>query len=340
MTCRFNIEVKHCRAANPSLVKAGFEALPVDRHCIDCALDERTKEVLDEFPEAGEQRKAAVRRWLNRMGFSTTNLDRGPPFQTGFRCPVIRETICAPCSLEQCAYHIDYPFAANCVLAYMHQQGVDALSADEIAYLYQRPVEDVKKLIDSATQVLRAKAIEVESHDDEALQAQFRYLQTDQVCCVCESAIEDWPNVPRAFWVTNTGLAYCSKECRDEKPPRLIELELERGIPIGKILDWTFSNYRSVSLAEQSLNMPRWLVSDACRRFLGKRIEDYFPPLKNSIPPKRASLSRRTWHTPAWVNSMIQKVRPVAQQIQQQFGPSSVRLASIKRQLGELLENL
>jgi len=340
MACRFNIEIKQCRAANPSLVKAGFDVLPSNRSCVDCSLDERSREVLEEYPEAGEPRKAAMRKWLSVMGFSVVNLDRAPPFQTGFRCPVVRETIFAPCGLEDCAYHIDYPFAANCVLAYMHQQGTDALSADEVAYLYQRPVEDVKKLIDAATQALRANAMEMESKDEETLQPQFRYLATDQVCCVCESEIEDWPNVPRHMWINNTGLVYCSKECRDEMPPRLVELEVEKGIPIATILNWSFSRYRTITLAEQSLGIPRWLANDACRRFLNKRLDDYFPALKNASPPKKAGLARRTWHTPAWVNSMLQAVRPVAAQIQRRFGPSSVRLSDIKKQLGELLENL
>ncbi len=257
--------------------------------------------------------------------------------QTGFKCPVLREPIVSPCHLGNCAWNIDYEWSANCLLAYMHQQGVDQLSADEISFLYQMPIEMTRKLLDSAITALRSNAIDAHAASSTS-DREFVYFITDRVCCVCESVVDEY--VPKSLTIENIGAVYCSKECKDEMHPRLIELEVEKGMTISKILDWAFRNYKSLSIAENALNIPRWLAFEACRKYLDKRLEDYFPTLKSVQKQRKTMLVRRTWHAPSWVNSMIEKVRPVSRQVSRQYGPEQLHPKVLREKLDELIQNL
>jgi hypothetical protein len=181
-----------------------------------------------------------------------------------FSCPLLHVAIATPCGLHNCRYHVDYHWSGNCLLIYSQQQGVDKLTVDEISYLYRRPVDEVKKLLDDGIAKLRGTAIDSASITQESLARRFNYLLTSRICCVCESTLEDEPS--RGLRIEAIGAAYCSKDCRDAKPPRLVELEVEKGLPIERILEWTFRRYQTLSLAEQALSLPRWLVYEASRQ--------------------------------------------------------------------------
>lgn len=244
----------------------------------------------------------------------------------------------AECRLEACRYHVDYEWSANCLLAYMHQQRVDSLSPDEISFLYRLPVQHVKQSIEQASQLLRSRALDVQAEHDDYLAPQFRYYSCDRLCCVCESTVDE--PAPRNLQVEKLGLVYCSKECRDEKPPRIIELEADKGLPIERILKWTFRRYRSLSLAEQALQMPRWLVYESCRRYLDKPLEHYFPTLKAVQSQRRSALIRRTWHTPRWVSALTQRLRPVIDKATQRFGHATVDVEPLRSKLLHVLDNV
>jgi|GEM_PF-4813405 len=256
---------------------------------------------------------------------------------TGFRCSLTGTTLRTDCQLESCRYHVDYEWSANCLLAYMHQQRVSSLSIDEISFLYRVPSDQVKQTIDAATQSLRGQALDVEAEGSDYLARQFNYLVTDRLCCVCESTLDE--PTSRNLMVESLGAVYCSKECRDEKPPRIIELEVEKGLPIERILEWTFRRYRSLSLVEQALQMPRWLVYDACRRYLNSSLESYFPAIKQVQSQRRSALIRRTWHTPRWVASLTQKLRPTIEAATC-FGRPTVRTEWLQKQLANVLDNV
>jgi hypothetical protein len=221
----------------------------------------------------------------------------------------------------------------------MHQQRIDSLSIDEISFLYRIPSEKVKEAIDAATAMLRSQALDVQQEHDDYLARKFRYLADARLCCVCESFIDEDP-LPRNLVIESIRAHYCSKDCRDQKPPRIIELEVEKGLPIERILEWTFRRYRSLSLAEQALQMPRWLVYDSCRRYLGVPLEQYFPALQQLQNQRRSALIRRTWHTPRWVSMLTQRFRPVIEAASNQYGPPTLKLQGLREQLAHLLDNL
>lgn len=331
MACKHGIEKTDCDQANNALVQIGIPRL----YCQNCKLDDVCNEVVEALTDTKRSAKQG-RIWLKRMGLETGLVDSSASIRTGFRCPVIKETISTPCAMSKCAWHIDYPWSANCLLAYQHHQESDTLSPEEISYLYQLPVGHVRDVIDKATASLRSTAIDTHAEEEQNTR-EFVYFITDRVCCVCEEPTDD---VPRALQIASVGAVYCSKECRNEKHPRLIELEIEKGLPIGKILDWTFRNYRSLSLAEAALGIPRWLAYESCRRYLNQPIENYFASLKTIQTHRQSMLIRRTWHSPAWVNSMIAKVKPVTRMLMDRFGPSRWERNGIKQELDHLLQNL
>lgn len=275
--------------------------------------------------------------WLRQLGLlddvATVRL------ATGFRCSVTGTTLRTECKLKACRYHVDYEWSANCLLAYMHQQGIESLSIDEISFLYRVRSEIVKQRIDEGSAALRAQALDVQSGRDHTLSRQFRYLVGARLCLVCESSLDEDEPPLRNLQVDNVG-AYCSKECRDEKPPRIIELEVTKGLPIAQILEWTFRRYRSLSLAEQALQMPRWLVYDSCRRYLGRPLDEFFPALKQLQKQRRSALIRRTWHTPRWVGVLTQKLRPVVDAASRRFGRPTVDTERLRDQLTRLLETV
>jgi len=334
MACKYGIARKGCRKANRELGRLSIPIL----FCRDCFLDQTTTDLLQVYRVGIKRERKVVARWFRRMKFDSGLLDQEPPFKTEFMCPTLREVISIPCALEKCRFHIDYPWAANCLLAYLHQQEVESLSADEIAYLYQFPVDHIKNVIDQSIAALRYNALDVQARQEESLKRRFRQFPTQRVCCVCESEIDE--ELPKALRIDSIPAGYCSKECREEKPPRLVELEVEKGLPIEKILDWTFRRYKSLSLAEQALGIPRWLAYESCKRFLKKPIEEYFSSLKSIHHHRKSMLIRRTWHAPRWVNSMIDRIRPVSQEVASRYGPTRIQTNDLKDQLNHLLQNL
>lgn len=229
------------------------------------------------------------------------------------------EPVTVPCELANCRYHVDYRWARNCLLAYLDEQSAESLSVDEIAFLYRRAPGDVKAVLDEAMTRLRSTAIE------QQCPRRFTVLETDLVCCVCESAVDE---VPRSLRLDNH--VYCSRECRDAKPPAVIALEVSRGLTIETILEWTFRQYRTLGLAEQSLGVPRWMLQDMTQRYLGRSLDSFFE--------KRGAktLVRRTWHAPEWVDIMIQQTRRRLQGLNA-IAPQTVRFDHYRERLRNIL---
>jgi len=302
----------------------------------DGPLSQQVDRAIETVLARGKGSRAAM--WLRSVGLWPNETER--ILRGGFRCSKIDATVTARCQIESCRYHIRYQWSANCLLAYMQQQNIDALSIDEISFLYRIPVDNVKCSIDRSTAQLRAQAIDVQAQYDEWLTPQFSFLLSRQVCVVCESTLD--PNEPlnRSLTIESIGAAYCSKECREAKPPRIIELEVEKRLPIERILEWTFRHYKSLALAEQALNMPRWLMYEACRRYLGKPLDSFFDGLRAVQTQRKSALIRRTWHAPAWVDGLVEQLLPVRQAVMHKFGPPSHSLTRYRKRLAEVLTSV
>lgn len=334
MACKFGINSSDCRAANDILVQIGSSRL----NCNSCDLNGASLHAVSRYQETtNDKEKRRVVRWFKKMGVSTTGFETGALFNTGFCCPILKEEIVTPCDLAKCSYHLDYPWGANCLLAYTHQQDIEALSPEEIAYLYHFPIDQVKKLLSNAITALRSNAIDQQVVNELSIDSQFSYFITDRVCCVCESTLEE--EVPKSLQIEAIGAVYCSKECKNQMHPLLIKLEVTKGIPITKILDWTFRRYKTLTLAEQALGIPRWLAIESCKRFLDKSIESYYPAIQMK-KPRETRLVRRTWQAPAFVDNMIANMQPISRAITNEFGPRNVMLTGLRRQLNHLIQHL
>lgn len=336
MACKFGINWDDCRSGNDTLIKIGF---PSRLHCRGCQLDEATTFVTEVHGATSDDlMRRRVVRWFKKLQIETAELETGATFNSGFSCPIVKETINTSCALEKCVYHIDYPWAANCLLAYAHQQSIETLSPEEISYLYQMPVKYVKDLISKAVATLRSNSINQHATGDTSFEKQFTYFITDRVCCICESALEE--EIPRTLKIQSIGAVYCSKECRNEMHPLLVELEARKGIPISTILEWTFRRYKSLSLAEQSLKIPRWLAYESCRRYLDRPLDYYFPDVQTIKKHRSSMLVRRTWKPSQSFHRMMERVRPVSQAITQKFGPQQITFTGLRRELNHLLQHL
>jgi hypothetical protein len=282
-------------------------------------------------------RRSRPAGWLRQLGLLAE--PSAVRIATGFRCSVTGTTLRSDCQLETCRYHVDYEWSANCLLAYMHQQNVESLSVDEISFLYRIRADTVKQAIDTASTTLRSKSLDIQSRQDEYLVRRFRHFCGPRLCCVCEEFIGD-ETVSRNLQVERLDAIYCSKQCRDAKPPRIIELEAEHGLSIERILTWTFWRYRNLALAEQSLQMPRWLVAEACNQYLGRPLDSFFPALQRQQKQRRSALIRRTWHTPRWVMALTKRFAPVVEASRVRFGPATVDTAPLRQRLYRVLETV
>lgn len=217
---------------------------------------------------------------------------RNPPEQLvrhDLKCPVHQATVATNCRLHTCKFWVSSDMANNCLLAYCHQQQVDRLSADEIAYLYDQPVEAVKSELDSAMTTLRITAIQSDAANDPDIERMFWFVETTAICCVCGS-----PTDSTLIKVPDTPLAYCSKECQEEKPADVLTCEFRFGRPIATVVRWALHRFRNLPVLERTLGLKRETLIELCRRHLGRDLGSFFPKVKiqSERPPWRRRISR------------------------------------------------
>ena len=131
---------------------------------------------------------------------------------SNFICPVLNIRIQSNCVVSSCKYFVKHPWSKNCLLDYLGHHALSTLSVDEISFLYQMPVDDIKKIVGNAMLKLRYNIST----------PNFTFIENTNVCCVCESVTEE--PIPAI-----EGLCYCSEDCKAEKPPHVIEQEFLLG---------------------------------------------------------------------------------------------------------------
>lgn len=282
--------------------------------------------ILDSYQDLPEESRKEVRDWLRSLGLgeAADKLEDDLPNQAmspSFHCPIFDASLVTPCRLSSCRFYVDYSWSNNCMLSYMHNQKTHSLSLEEISFLYQIPIDDVRADYKSGLQKLRSEALFDESTSDDSLRRSFNFFPTKKICCVCESRIDG--SVSQSLVIQSIGLAYCSRECKQEKPVRLVEIEHEYGLDIASVLEWSFTNFKNLGLAEQALGIPRWLAYYACKVFLGHELQDYFSSLRKARS-KRKKLVRRTWHKPSLIESRIRRLEPTRRLVYRKYGPPSL----------------
>jgi hypothetical protein len=252
-----------------------------------------------------------------------------PPFiRHEFVCPSSAVRVITPCRLRDCRFWVSNQMANNCLLAYCHLQQIDHLSADEIAYLYDQPVDHVNALLDDAMVRFRATAIQQDSQHDPEFQRVFWFVETAEVCCVCGSATDR-----NRLLVPNTPLAYCSRDCRDERSPDQIAIEYRLGRPIDTVIKWAIKRFRNLPLLERSLGLKRETTIQLVRRHLGRELQDYFPKLKLRD-------ERPAWRRPISLSEQTQLLDQLARRtvrVVRRFGEPIHQIDNLRNRLHELV---
>jgi len=318
--------IQDCAKLSQAFNKLGFPSL----ECEDCKLINNLElvDMLDQ-PEDIEQR--AILDILDSLAAPPAEVH--PDFD--FRCNRLQMYLRCSCQLHSCGYWVEWPQTYNCLWAYFQQQEVEGLTPEEISYLYRLPLADVQHSLYEAMVKLRESSLKVAAIQND-LPRNFNFIITERVCCVCEQVIE----VPALLTVRSLGLAYCSRHCKTLKPPRIIELEHQYGLEIKNILSWALAHFHNLSTAEHALGMNRWMLYEACQRFLGRDPEDFFPGLRAMKKHRQSSLVRRTWHAPKWVDEMLVKLKPVTRLIEAKYGIAGVDFSPVQDKLADILKTL
>lgn len=92
---------------------------------------------------------------LERLSTFDIESPEGPVRRPGVTCPFTQMQVVSPCNLTKCKFHVENEWSRNCLLEYMDQQNSETLAVEEIAYLYQKPTEEVSSALEQAMAQLR-----------------------------------------------------------------------------------------------------------------------------------------------------------------------------------------
>ena len=177
-----------------------------------------------------------------------------------FPCPEIGISIYQPCQVKSCAFFTDHSWTRNCLLYYRVHQEVSQLSVSELAFLLKRSVGTIRKSLSSTMKLVRKAALkETISHQPEPVLP----LSTESrdICIVCGSPIE------KTFRRT-VKYPYCGDACYLFKPPFMVSLEKEFGLPVERLLHVCINNFRSTKSISQALGITASKLAHISRRCL------------------------------------------------------------------------
>jgi len=176
-----------------------------------------------------------------------------------FPCPEIGIDVYQPCQVRSCAFFTDHPWTRNCLLYYRVRQEVNGLSVSELAFLMNRSVGAIRKSLTATMKMVRKAALKETIH----LQGEsvVTRLEPVNICIVCEKEIEKLSR-------RTTRYAYCGDACYIFKPPFMIDLEKEFGLPIDRLLKVCVNNFRSMKAIAQALDITPSKLQHIAKRYL------------------------------------------------------------------------
>lgn len=202
-----------------------------------------------------------------------------PTVDISTHCPVLNTDLVENCALTRCSFHVDYPWARNCALAYSHVHETN-MKPTEIAVLLNLPVSRVEKSLNEALAAMRVAAL-LRAYDVGDLSRDFEEVDHPYVCCVCES----WVDTP----IRKEGFTYCSRPCIIRRGPAYARIER------------TFGNtYRAVII--HAIN--RFSTKEEAYSALGLTYDER---ALDALEP--AQLKKRTGVRPSWLGSLEQAVK-------------------------------
>ena len=177
--------------------------------------------------------------------------------KNSFHCPELGITMYQPCGVTSCSFHAaQRPWSGNCILLYLVKQSDEnqdkkrtALSYNELTILLDTPTSDLRKALNNALRKLRQSVLKNHIEQENKTDRQYRLLSSS-VCPVCEKSIFDDGVIKR-------GVAYCSEICCAFKPPIILRVEQDFGLPIQHILQFCVDNFSSFNLMCDSVGLSK-----------------------------------------------------------------------------------
>lgn len=191
-----------------------------------------------------------------------------------FLCPTLEHSLVVPCELGECPYNVRNKAEGNCVLYYMQKRNLNTLLGVEVAFLYNRPFQQINALRNSAIEKIGRALI---GHSiKSSFVPRLYYITGSNVCCVCERLVVD------PIQVVGVNLVWCSLQCKIQKSSRLIQLECEYHTSIMNIMLIATRLFRTVTNIENILKISREELYRTCQVYLGKNPSEIFSGIKST----------------------------------------------------------
>lgn len=184
---------------------------------------------------------------------------------TGFICPFMGVQLNLPCSLKDCNNHIDNKWFKNCVLCYMHNEGLQQLSPTEVAFLFRIPEEEVMEIYNRQMSKIRKKYLHEElAHDMNAI----TYLTDVDICCVCECKTNSD--------IIRDGLRFCSPQCLKRRPLFIFDIEREYGCTIETVMEVAMRMFKTIEILESVFHISRKKIEFIVRNYARNLSNQFF----------------------------------------------------------------
>jgi len=190
--------------------------------------------------------------------------------RNSYQCPELNITMYQPCGLESCLFHTPgKSWCNNCILDYVTKQNEEeenkqtkkkrtSLSYNELTILTGISTNELKKILNGALLKLRQSALKKKIEEESLVDRQYRILSSS-VCPVCEKRLSSK--------VTKKGISYCSTNCYNFKPPHVLKVEQDFGLPINKVLRCCLESFSSFNVISTSLGLDRASLERLCTTY-------------------------------------------------------------------------
>jgi hypothetical protein len=135
-------------------------------------------------------------------------------------CPVLNEPLILPCGVEKCRYWVDQPWAKNCVFHYLAEQQREALSVDQVAFLYRKSPARVDSIYKRCFKIVQRHFLKDHLRNKDV--PRFSFLPG--FCVHCQTKLTEAELNDKNLALTE-GFGYCTADCKRKYPPNFFEIE-------------------------------------------------------------------------------------------------------------------
>jgi hypothetical protein len=178
-----------------------------------------------------------------------------------FSCPEMGIDIYQPCSVTSCAFYTDNEWTNNCILCYRLRYGHEMLSLNDLSVLLKVDVVSLRTLLNKSLKSLSHGALK-ETIAQDGADEMITYLDVDRVCSVCETPIPDG-TAP----LVKSNFTYCSDECYRYKPPVVLRIERDFGLPISNVLNLCIKKFSNLKSMASAIGVGQPVFLNLCSRY-------------------------------------------------------------------------